>query len=84
MTQLPLAEGLCALPPWEERRTAFPARGSARGNGEENLPATLFDSSQGAASWTQHPSQKLLLGNVPTIPQSGPEPHWASTVSACT
>jgi len=48
--------------------------------GKRNLPAALFDSSQGAASRTQQPSSELLLGDVLAVPQ----PPWASTVSACT
>ena len=51
--------------------------------GKRNLPATLLDSSQGAASQTQHPSRELLLGDVPTVAQRGPQLPWASTISAC-
>lgn len=52
--------------------------------GKRNLLATLLDSSQGAARQIQHRSRELLLGNVPAVPQRGPQPPWASTVSAHT
>lgn len=42
---------------------------------KRNLPATLFDSSQGAASQPQPPSQELLLGDVSAVPRGAHSPR---------